>query len=178
MTARAERPRLSGVRATLDDVEHPLEPFWRGVIAYRLLTLVTVIGVTLYHLGGYARPYGALGVLVVMTVWTAVLSWGYLGRLPGLPDPWSATTRRTASATEDSSRTSTCQSVVSPGGGAATSSPMTCPPFPWSSRRIDAPRPAAAPVTTQTLPATRSPPVTPASGRSPSGHRPRGSPDR
>ncbi len=79
-------PGLSLVRSTLDDVEHPLEPFWRGVIAFRLLTLVTVIGVTLYHLGGYARPYGALAVLAVMTAWTAVLSWGYLGRLPGLPD--------------------------------------------------------------------------------------------
>ncbi|MDQ4117938.1 MAG: DUF5931 domain-containing protein, partial [Actinomycetota bacterium] len=77
---------MSVVRATLDDVEHPLEPFWRGVIAFRLLTLVAVIGVTLYHLGGYARPYGAVAVLVAMTLWTAVLSWGYLGRLPGLPD--------------------------------------------------------------------------------------------
>ncbi|TCK20791.1 signal transduction histidine kinase [Pseudonocardia endophytica] len=86
MNGSPERPRLSVVRATLDDVEHPLEPFWRGVIAFRLLTLVTVIGVTLWHLDGYARPYGAAVVLVVMTLWTAVLSWGYLGRLPGLPD--------------------------------------------------------------------------------------------
>lgn len=86
MNASPERPRLAVVRATLDDVEHPLEPFWRGVIAFRLLTLVTVIAVSLYHLGGYARPLGAVAVLVAMTLWTAVLFWGYLGRLPGLPD--------------------------------------------------------------------------------------------
>ncbi|MFP5020149.1 MacS family sensor histidine kinase [Pseudonocardia phyllosphaerae] len=68
-------------------MEHPLEPFWRGIIAYRLLTLVTVAGVTVYGLGsGYTSPVGALGVIAVMGVWTAVTSWGYLGGLPGTPD--------------------------------------------------------------------------------------------
>lgn len=87
MTGSPERPRQSVLGVTLDDVEHPLEPFWRGVIAYRLLTLVTVAGVTLWHLPtGYTRPAFALAVLAAMTVWTAVTSWGYLGGLPGAPD--------------------------------------------------------------------------------------------
>ncbi|MEJ8278380.1 MacS family sensor histidine kinase [Pseudonocardia spirodelae] len=81
------RPRRGALSVSIDDVEHPLEPFWRGVIAYRLLTLVTVAGVTLYHLRtGYERPLGALAVLGAMAVWTAVTSWGYLGGLPGAPD--------------------------------------------------------------------------------------------
>ncbi|WP_255357063.1 DUF5931 domain-containing protein [Pseudonocardia sp. HH130629-09] len=81
------RPRRGALAVRLDDVEHPLEPFWRGVIAYRLLTLLTVVGVTLYHLRtGYERPLAAVGVLGVMVVWTTVTSWGYLGGLPGAPD--------------------------------------------------------------------------------------------
>ncbi|MBN9757965.1 MULTISPECIES: MacS family sensor histidine kinase [unclassified Pseudonocardia] len=81
------RPRRGALAVRLDDVEHPLEPFWRGVIAYRLLTLLTVVGVTLYHLRtGYERPLAAVAVLGVMVAWTAVTSWGYLGGLPGAPD--------------------------------------------------------------------------------------------
>ena len=87
MTSLPERARSRARVATLVDVEHPLEPFWRGVIAYRLLTLLTVVGVTVYHRPtGYERPLAALAVLLVMTVWTAVTSWGYLGGLPGRPD--------------------------------------------------------------------------------------------
>ncbi|MBC3193562.1 histidine kinase [Pseudonocardia sp. C8] len=87
MTGLPERARSRVRGATLVDVEHPLEPFWRGVIAYRLLTLLTVAGVTVYHLGsGYERPAAAVGVLLVMAAWTAVTSWGYLGGLPGAPD--------------------------------------------------------------------------------------------
>ncbi|OLM20350.1 MULTISPECIES: DUF5931 domain-containing protein [unclassified Pseudonocardia] len=87
MTSLPERARSRARDATLVDVEHPLEPFWRGIIAYRLLTLLTVVGITLYHLRtGYVLPLAALGVLLVMTVWTAVTSWGYLGGLPGSPD--------------------------------------------------------------------------------------------
>ncbi|ANY09790.1 histidine kinase [Pseudonocardia sp. HH130630-07] len=81
------RARSRARDATLVDTEHPLEPFWRGIIACRLLTLVTVVGVTLYHLRtGYESPAAAIGVLVVMAGWTAVTSWGYLGGLPGAPD--------------------------------------------------------------------------------------------
>lgn len=87
MSSLPERTRSRARGATLVDVEHPLEPFWRGIIAYRLLTLVTVVGVTVYHLRtGYERPAAAVGVLVAMTLWTAVTSWGYLGGLPGAPD--------------------------------------------------------------------------------------------
>ncbi|MEQ3548863.1 DUF5931 domain-containing protein [Pseudonocardia nematodicida] len=87
MTGLPERARSRARDATLVDVEHPLEPFWRGVIAYRLLTLVTVAAITLYHLRtAYERPAAAVAVLLVMTVWTAVTSWGYLGGLPGTPD--------------------------------------------------------------------------------------------
>lgn len=83
----AERPRSRVLGVRLDDVEHPLEPFWRGIIAYRLLTLVTVVGVTLFHLRtGYPDPVAAVAVLLVMAVWTAVTTWGYLGVPAGAPD--------------------------------------------------------------------------------------------
>ncbi|GAA2903819.1 DUF5931 domain-containing protein [Pseudonocardia halophobica] len=70
--------RPAPVPATLIDVERPLEPLWRGVVVYRVLTLVTVIGVSAFHMSDYASPLGAGLVLAVMTVWTAVLARGWL----------------------------------------------------------------------------------------------------
>ncbi|MFR9800767.1 MacS family sensor histidine kinase [Pseudonocardia sp. RS010] len=60
-------------------MERPLEPLWRGVVVYRVLTLVTVIGVSAFHMADYASPVGAGLVLAGMTAWTAVLARGYLG---------------------------------------------------------------------------------------------------
>ncbi|WP_345377743.1 MacS family sensor histidine kinase [Pseudonocardia yuanmonensis] len=60
-------------------MERPLEPLWRGVVVYRVLTLVTVIGVSAFHMTDYASPAGAGLVLAGMTAWTAVLARGYLG---------------------------------------------------------------------------------------------------
>jgi signal transduction histidine kinase len=57
---------------TLIDVDHPLEPLWRGAVVYRVLTLLTVIGVSAFHMREYASPVGAVVVLAVMVVWTAV----------------------------------------------------------------------------------------------------------
>ena len=73
MFRRAPRP------PTLIDVDRPLEPLWRGVVVYRVLTLAVVIVVAGFHMGSYASPLGAGLVLAVMTVWTAVLARGYLG---------------------------------------------------------------------------------------------------
>lgn len=61
-------------------VEQPLEPLWRGLVAYRLLTLVSSVVVLALPLGEYARPGLAVAVLVVMAAWTAATAWGYLGR--------------------------------------------------------------------------------------------------
>ena len=85
MSSRERLPAETD-HVTLDDVEHPLEPFWRGIIAYRVLTLVTVIAVTVYYLPDYTTRIGAGAVLATMAVWTGVTSWGYLGGLPGAPD--------------------------------------------------------------------------------------------
>lgn len=70
--------RRAPVPATLIDVERPLEPLWRGVVVYRVLTLVTVVGVSAFHMTDYASPLGAGLVLAAMTVWTAVLARGWL----------------------------------------------------------------------------------------------------
>lgn len=70
--------RPAPVPATLIDVERPLEPLWRGVVVYRVLTLVTVVGVSAFHMTDYASPLGAGLVLAAMTVWTAVLARGWL----------------------------------------------------------------------------------------------------
>lgn len=59
-------------------VEQPLEPLWRGLVVYRLLTLVTAIVVVLLSLADYAAPTGAVAVLAVMAVWTAVTGWSYV----------------------------------------------------------------------------------------------------
>ena len=64
---------------TLIVVDHPLEPLWRGAVVYRVLTLLTVIGVSVFHMREYASPIGAGVVLAVMAAWTAVVARVYLG---------------------------------------------------------------------------------------------------
>lgn len=59
-------------------VEQPLEPLWRGLVVYRVLTLVSAGVVVLLRLDEYASPAGALAVFGVMAVWSAVTAWGYL----------------------------------------------------------------------------------------------------
>jgi signal transduction histidine kinase len=67
------------------DVEHPLEPLWRGMLVYRVLTLVSSVVGVLLSLDEYASPAGAVAVLVVMVAWTAGSGYGYLRR-PAGPD--------------------------------------------------------------------------------------------
>lgn len=68
------------------DMERPLEPLWRGLLVYRVLTLVSSVAVVLYTLDEFASPVGAMVVLAVMTGWTAVTTYGYFGGLPGARD--------------------------------------------------------------------------------------------
>ncbi|WP_308259383.1 MacS family sensor histidine kinase [Pseudonocardia sp. H11422] len=63
---------------TLSDMDRPLEPLWRGLLVYRVLTLISVSVLVLVRLDDYAAPAGALAVLAVMTVWTALTAHGYL----------------------------------------------------------------------------------------------------
>jgi signal transduction histidine kinase len=67
------------------DVEHPLEPLWRGMLVYRALTLVSSVAGVLLSLDEYASPAGAVGVLVAMVGWTAGSGYAYLRR-PAGPD--------------------------------------------------------------------------------------------
>jgi signal transduction histidine kinase len=71
---------------TAADVERPLEPLWRGLLVYRVLTLVSAGAVLLWSLGDYARPAAAVAVLAAMVGWTALTGAGYLAGLPGTPD--------------------------------------------------------------------------------------------
>jgi signal transduction histidine kinase len=61
----------------VSDMERPLEPLWRGLLVYRVLTLVSAIAVTLFHLEEYALPAAAIGVLAVMAAWTAFTAYAY-----------------------------------------------------------------------------------------------------
>lgn len=56
----------------------PLEPLWRGLAVYRVLTLVSSVALVLYSIDDFAVPSGAIAVLIVMTAWTAVTGRGYL----------------------------------------------------------------------------------------------------
>ena len=67
-------------------VDRPLEPLWRGLLVYRGLTLVSAVVVVLLTLDEFAAPGGAVVVLVVMTAWTALSAYGYLGGAAGPPD--------------------------------------------------------------------------------------------
>jgi signal transduction histidine kinase len=68
------------------ETEQPLAPLWRGLLVYRVLTLVSAAAVVLYSLDAYAVPAGAVGVLAVMVVWTVATGYGYFGGLPGARD--------------------------------------------------------------------------------------------
>jgi signal transduction histidine kinase len=68
---------------TAADVERPLEPLWRGLLVYRGLTLVSSVVVLLLPLREYASPAGAVAVVAVMVLWTAVSGYAYL---VGMPD--------------------------------------------------------------------------------------------
>lgn len=63
-------------------LEQPLQPLWRGLVVYRVLTLVSAAVVVLASLEAYASPGGALAVLAVMAAWTAATAWGYLRGVP------------------------------------------------------------------------------------------------
>src|SRR5690606_8444023 len=67
------------------DVEHPLEPLWRGLLVYRVLTLVSSVAGVLLALDEYASRAGALAVVVAMVAWTAASGHLYLRR-PAGPD--------------------------------------------------------------------------------------------
>lgn len=84
------------------DVHRSLEPLWRGLIVYRVLTLISAVVVVLISLDEYAAPGGAIGVLVAMVAWTAVSGYGYLGGPAGAPD------RRGRLALADLAVTSAC----------------------------------------------------------------------
>jgi signal transduction histidine kinase len=87
MPTLLDRPRAhprGAVRPV--DVDRPLEPLWRGLLVYRVLTLLSAGVVVLLSLDEYAAPAGALGVLAVMAAWTAVTGYGYTRCVPGAPD--------------------------------------------------------------------------------------------
>ncbi|MHA6617077.1 MacS family sensor histidine kinase [Pseudonocardia sp. DLS-67] len=67
------------------DVEHPLEPLWRGMLVYRVLTLVSASAVLLVSLDEYASTTGAVAVVAGMVAWTAGSGYAYLRR-PAGPD--------------------------------------------------------------------------------------------
>ncbi len=71
---------------TRPDVERPLEPLWRGMLVYRVLTLLSSATGVLLSLGEYASPGGAVAVLVAMAAWTAGTGYAYLRRQPGPRD--------------------------------------------------------------------------------------------
>lgn len=81
MTGRGTRGR--GVPgdgdAGREEAERPLEPLWRGLLVYRVLTLLSSTVVVVATLDQFARPAAAIGVQAVMAAWTAIAGVGYLG---------------------------------------------------------------------------------------------------
>lgn len=63
-------------------MERPLEPLWRGLLFYRVLTLVSTTVVVFSTLDAFASPAGAVAAQAVMAAWTAFLGRAYLGRTP------------------------------------------------------------------------------------------------
>ncbi|MGI5125390.1 MacS family sensor histidine kinase [Pseudonocardia sp. CA-107938] len=67
------------IGATETDLGRPLEPLWRGLLVYRVLTVVGAVGVVLARLDEYAQPVAAVVVCGAMVVWTGVTGLAYLG---------------------------------------------------------------------------------------------------
>ncbi|MDN5932863.1 MAG: DUF5931 domain-containing protein [Pseudonocardia sp.] len=63
-------------------MQRPLEPLWRGLLFYRVLTLVSTTVVVFSTLDDFASPAGAVAAQAVMAAWTAFLGRAYLGRTP------------------------------------------------------------------------------------------------
>jgi signal transduction histidine kinase len=64
------------------DMQRPVEPLWRGLLVYRVLTLVSAAAVLVWRISDYASPPGALAVLFGMAVWTVLTSLWYMGDRP------------------------------------------------------------------------------------------------
>ncbi len=58
--------------------QDPTLPLWRAAVILRVLTLLFALGVIYHHWADYTRPWFALAMGGVMTVWTAVVSVRYL----------------------------------------------------------------------------------------------------
>jgi signal transduction histidine kinase len=58
--------------------EDPAVPLWRGAVLLRVITLLFAVGVVLYYLDEYARPWLALAGVGAMAVWTVVITVAYL----------------------------------------------------------------------------------------------------
>jgi signal transduction histidine kinase len=56
----------------------PTLPLWRAAVLLRVLTLLFALGVIVYHMDEYRRPWLALVMGGVMTAWTAVIAVRYL----------------------------------------------------------------------------------------------------
>ncbi len=78
-SGRAGAGRDGGPRPDdwFDMGDQPLLPLWRGLLGYRLLTLVSSAAVVLAALRDYAHPAGAVAVLVAMAMWTAATGRAY-----------------------------------------------------------------------------------------------------
>lgn len=62
----------------IGEPDQPLLPLWRGLVVYRVLTLISAAAVVLASLPAYARPTTAVLLLVVMAIWTGVTGWIYV----------------------------------------------------------------------------------------------------
>lgn len=58
--------------------QDPTLPLWRAAVLLRVLTLLFAVGVLVYHLDGYARPWLALVMGGVMVGWTVAVTVRYL----------------------------------------------------------------------------------------------------
>lgn len=61
------------------EMMRPVEPLWRGMLVYRVLTLLSAGVVLVWSLGRFASPAGALAVLVLMVAWTGLSGYWYIG---------------------------------------------------------------------------------------------------
>lgn len=66
-------------------MDRPLEPLWRGLLVYRVLTLVSTSVFVLMSVREYAHPLAAGLVVAVMVAWTVVTGFAYFPRRDG-PD--------------------------------------------------------------------------------------------
>lgn len=81
---------VTSIGPTAADLERPLEPLWRGLLVYRVLTLLAAFVAVWRYFDHFGSPAGVVAVQVAMAAWTVATGFAYLGERAAQRRRWFA----------------------------------------------------------------------------------------